>query len=278
VTAAPDPLLAWRGEFPILDRTTYLVSHSLGAMPRAAAERLKEYTDTWAARGVRAWAEGWWRMPITVGDAVGRIIGAPPASVVPRLSADALFPPGSGHPTPKVDVRAVIVRGGRVLLVRERTDGGWAMPGGWADPGLSPAQIAVKETAEEAGLEVRATRLLALWDRDAQGMQPYAHAVYKAYLACVAKAHLTAGTWAALYRCGGIDKPWTPGDNVNLAVGQGDVQVTPLQLAVARQQMKEIRALQQSSVRNVDWTKPLTMPALVLSAMLVLTFVAMMWK
>ena len=102
----------------------------------------------------------------------------------PPLSTDTLFPPGSGHPTPKVDVRAVIVRDGRVLLVRERTDGGWAMPGGWADPGLSPAQIAVKETAEEAGLEVRATRLLALWDRDAQGMAPYAHAVYKAYLAC----------------------------------------------------------------------------------------------
>ena len=107
-----------------------------------------------------------------------------PARPGRRLATDTLFPPGSGHPTPKVDVRAVIVRDGRVLLVRERTDGGWAMPGGWADPGLSPAQIAVKETAEEAGLEVRATRLLALWDRDAQGMEPYAHAVYKAYLSC----------------------------------------------------------------------------------------------
>jgi kynureninase len=83
VTAAvPDPLLAWRREFPILEHTTYLVSHSLGAMPRAAEQRLKEYTDTWASRGVRAWAEGWWRMPITVGDMVGRIIGAPPGSVV----------------------------------------------------------------------------------------------------------------------------------------------------------------------------------------------------
>jgi kynureninase len=77
-----DPLLAWRREFPILEHTTYLVSHSLGAMPRAAEQRLKEYTDTWASRGVRAWAEGWWRMPITVGDRVGRIIGAPPGSVV----------------------------------------------------------------------------------------------------------------------------------------------------------------------------------------------------
>ena len=80
--AVPDPLLAWRREFPILEHTTYLVSHSLGAMPRAAEQRLKEYTDTWASRGVRAWAEGWWRMPITVGDRVGRIIGAPPGSVV----------------------------------------------------------------------------------------------------------------------------------------------------------------------------------------------------
>jgi penicillin-binding protein 2 len=56
---------------------------------------------------------------------------------------------------------------------------------------------------------------------------------YKAYRGCVEKAHLTAGTWAALYKCGGIDKPWTVGDNVNLAVGQGDLQATPLQLAVA---------------------------------------------
>jgi kynureninase len=81
VTAA-DPLLSWRPEFPILEHTTYLVSHSLGAMPRAVEERLQEYTDTWSSRGVRAWAEGWWRMPVTVGDAVGRIIGAPPGSVV----------------------------------------------------------------------------------------------------------------------------------------------------------------------------------------------------
>jgi len=71
--AEQDPLLAWRSEFPILEHTTYLVSHSLGAMPRAAEKRLKEYTDTWASRGVRAWAEGWWRMPVTVGDRVGRI-------------------------------------------------------------------------------------------------------------------------------------------------------------------------------------------------------------
>jgi len=77
-----DDLLHWRSEFPILERTVYLVSHSLGAMPRATRDRLQEYADVWATRGVRAWAEGWWEMPRTVGDEVGRIIGAPPGTVV----------------------------------------------------------------------------------------------------------------------------------------------------------------------------------------------------
>jgi kynureninase len=76
-----DPLLGWRPEFPILERSTYLVSHSLGAMPRAAAARMQEYTSAWAERGVRAWAEGWWRLPIDAGDRVARIIGAAPGSV-----------------------------------------------------------------------------------------------------------------------------------------------------------------------------------------------------
>jgi len=70
-----DPLLAWRKEFPILGHTTYMISHSLGAMPNRAAERTREYTDTWATRGIRAWEEGWWEMPITVGNLVGSIIG-----------------------------------------------------------------------------------------------------------------------------------------------------------------------------------------------------------
>ncbi len=76
-----DPLLAWRPEFPILDSTTYLVSHSLGAMPKGAALRLREYTDAWSSRGVRAWAEGWWRLPIEAGDRIAGIIGAAPGSV-----------------------------------------------------------------------------------------------------------------------------------------------------------------------------------------------------
>ncbi|HEV2705234.1 MAG TPA: aminotransferase class V-fold PLP-dependent enzyme [Pyrinomonadaceae bacterium] len=77
-----DDLLEWRGEFPILEQTVYLISHSLGAMPRQTFERVREYADVWATRGVRAWAEGWWEMPLTVGDAVGRIIGADSGTVV----------------------------------------------------------------------------------------------------------------------------------------------------------------------------------------------------
>ncbi|MEB2289125.1 MAG: aminotransferase class V-fold PLP-dependent enzyme [Anaerolineae bacterium] len=76
-----DPLLAWRDEFPILSQTTYLVSNSLGAMPRAVYNSLRAYADTWAARGVRAWGEGWWEMNVRVGDKVGAIIGAPPGTV-----------------------------------------------------------------------------------------------------------------------------------------------------------------------------------------------------
>jgi kynureninase len=77
-----DDLLKWRSEFPILDRAVYLISHSLGAMPRATYDRLQEYADVWATRGVRAWAEGWWNMPVTVGNEVGRIIGADRDAVV----------------------------------------------------------------------------------------------------------------------------------------------------------------------------------------------------
>jgi kynureninase len=73
---------AYRDRFPILAETTYLISHSLGPMPRAARDRLGDYADTWATRGVRAWAEGWWEMPLTVGDQIGRLIGAPPGSTV----------------------------------------------------------------------------------------------------------------------------------------------------------------------------------------------------
>jgi kynureninase len=74
-------LLHYRERFPILAETTYLINHSLGAMPAAAEERLLEYARSWNTRGVRAWEEGWWELPVTVGDQIARLIGAPPGSV-----------------------------------------------------------------------------------------------------------------------------------------------------------------------------------------------------
>lgn len=76
-----DALLRFRPEFPILEETTYLISNSLGAMPRAAARALAEYAQTWASRGVRAWAEGWWDLSVRAGDAIAPLLGAAPGTV-----------------------------------------------------------------------------------------------------------------------------------------------------------------------------------------------------
>jgi kynureninase len=76
-----DPLLVFRAEFPILERTTYLVSNSLGAMPRSVPAKLAEYADSWATLGVRAWAKGWWEMPLALGDEIAPLIGAAPGTV-----------------------------------------------------------------------------------------------------------------------------------------------------------------------------------------------------
>jgi kynureninase len=77
-----DTLLQWRREFPILDRTVYMISHSLGAMPRRTRERLTQFADEWDTRGIRAWEEGWWEMPVTVGNLLGKIIGAGDGEIV----------------------------------------------------------------------------------------------------------------------------------------------------------------------------------------------------
>lgn len=71
-----DELLKWRGEFPILDHTTYMISNSLGAMPRGVYGGMRSYADSWAERGVRAWEEGWWEMAVGVGDQIAPLIGA----------------------------------------------------------------------------------------------------------------------------------------------------------------------------------------------------------
>lgn len=91
-----------------------------------------------------------------------------------------------GYPTPKVDIRAVLFDGtDKVLMAREKHDGGrWSLPGGWADVGCTPFEVAVKEVREETGLETEAVRLLALWDKRVHPHPPQAWYVYKAFVLC----------------------------------------------------------------------------------------------
>ncbi len=77
-----DELLAYRDRFPILRDCVYLINHSLAAMPAAAEDRLLEYARMWRERGIRSWGEGWWEMPVTIGDQLGRIMGAAPGTIV----------------------------------------------------------------------------------------------------------------------------------------------------------------------------------------------------
>ena len=76
-----DPFLRYRSEFPILEQTTYLISNSLGAMPRGVRDALNDYAETWATRGVRAWEEKWWMLALDTGNRVGELMNAPADSV-----------------------------------------------------------------------------------------------------------------------------------------------------------------------------------------------------
>ncbi|HLZ61459.1 MAG TPA: NUDIX hydrolase [Ktedonosporobacter sp.] len=95
-----------------------------------------------------------------------------------------LFQSETGHATPKVDVRAAAFRDNTILLVKERSDGGWTLPGGWADIGESASTAVVREVREESGYQVLATRLLAVYDRDKHGHPPLPYYVYKFFFEC----------------------------------------------------------------------------------------------
>lgn len=96
----------------------------------------------------------------------------------------AIFEGESGYATPKVDVRGVVFDGDRILLVKERSDGRWTLPGGWADVGLSVSEVVVKEIREESGYETHARRLLAVYDMRRHEHPPYLYHVYKIFVLC----------------------------------------------------------------------------------------------
>lgn len=102
----------------------------------------------------------------------------PPERILGLLRRD------SGYATPKVDVRGVVFRQDRILLVREIEDGLWTLPGGWADAGETPSEAVEKEIREESGYEARAVKLLAVYDRDRHGAPPLPWRVYKLFIRC----------------------------------------------------------------------------------------------
>lgn len=97
---------------------------------------------------------------------------------------EKLFASEKGYATPKVDVRGVVFAEDKLLLVKERQDGCWALPGGWADIGLSPKEIAVKEVREESGYEVEPVNLLAVCDKKFHPHPPSPYHIYKMFIRC----------------------------------------------------------------------------------------------
>lgn len=95
-----------------------------------------------------------------------------------------LFKNEEGYATPKIDVRGVVFRDDRILMVKEKVDGLWTLPGGWADIGDTPSEAAVREIHEEAGFQTRPIKLLALYDRQRQGHPVETYYTYKFFFLC----------------------------------------------------------------------------------------------
>jgi ADP-ribose pyrophosphatase YjhB (NUDIX family) len=96
-----------------------------------------------------------------------------------------LFSREKGYATPKVDVRGAVFKDGKILLVKERSDGRWSLPGGWADVGESPSESVEREVQEESGFHVKAQHLVAVYDRDKHPHKPLTHYhIYKLFFIC----------------------------------------------------------------------------------------------
>jgi ADP-ribose pyrophosphatase YjhB (NUDIX family) len=111
------------------------------------------------------------------------ILASGSASTTPEALVE-IFKRNFGYATPKVDVRAAVFQENRVLLVKERSDGLWTLPGGWADIGDAPSVAAVREVREESGYETKVTKLAAVYDRELHDHPPYPFHAYKLFFVC----------------------------------------------------------------------------------------------
>lgn len=107
------------------------------------------------------------------------------ANVEPTYLLD-LFKQDSGYATPKVDVRGAVFQNDKILLVKEREDGCWTLPGGWVDVGESPSYAVEREIFEESGYQAKAVKLLAVYDRNhpRHGHPPFPYHAYKLFFLC----------------------------------------------------------------------------------------------
>ena len=120
-------------------------------------------------------------------------------SDLPRIRD--LFAGEHGHATPKVDVRGVVFNEDAILLVRERADGKWTLPGGWVDVNESPSESVVREVFEESGYQAKALKLLACYDRNRHPHPPHPYHVYKLFFHC----EILGGSPSTSYETDGVD-------------------------------------------------------------------------
>ncbi len=148
-----DDLERWRAEFPILERSVYMISNSLGAMPRGAADSLAAYAEAWATRGVRAWEERWWEMAQEIGDRVGRIIGAAPGSVSMHENVTTAAMVALSSITPKAGRRRIVCLAAdfpsTIYLYRAHTAAGFELTVVPAEPDLTMSVERVLEAIDE---------------------------------------------------------------------------------------------------------------------------------
>lgn len=131
------------------------------------------------------------------------------SSGIEEKEIDSLYIPIKEYATPKVDIRAVVFNEhDEILLVKEKADGKWSLPGGWADVGFSPKEIAEKEVKEETGLDVEANRLLAVMDMKYHPHPSIPHYVYKFFILC----KITGGSFTETFDI--LDKDFFAIDNL----------------------------------------------------------------
>lgn len=120
---------------------------------------------------------------------------------IPLGEAKSFWKGDDGYATPKVNVRGAVFKGDQVLLVRERSDGKWTMPGGWVDVNDSPSDAVVREIFEESGYRAKALKLAALVDRNRHPHPPSVHHIYKLFFLC----EITGGSPATSDETDGVD-------------------------------------------------------------------------